>query len=1124
MKMNIYDMIQSRGLRLSLCAVALSLSAGAYAQDELDEIEEEQSTVIKAPKREGKQDTNPMMTVSGTVVDFATKMPVAGVRIAALGSERYTSMTNAEGKFTLNTPTFTTAVYVTAPRYSSQQVSIKPNDETQEIKVSLLSDKFRSMYGNGTTYTAQSSTATKNGSLIVDDDIQNNLGGDIRSINRSGAIDGGNAMFIRGINSLNVNSQPLVIIDGVEYDMQQARTVLHLGRSMNILASLAPEDIEKVTVLKNATALYGSRGGNGVILIETKRGKSMATRIDFNASLGVTVEPTRQTFMNADQYRNYATQMLGTISDVYKSENRGLVFNFLNDDPNYVNYQTYHNDTNWLDQVYRNALTQNYNINVQGGDDIAMYNISVGYADADSPIKETYFNRLKVRINTDIQLLWNFKTKFDMSFSRTNNALFDDGFSSDLASTVVTSPTNLAQIKSPLLSPRQYNKHINGFTELLSNYDDLYSALSQAKYSNDYYYSLANPTAIIANATGDNKNKVENTFFNVHVQPTYEFTKHLKLTTLFSYVLNRNSQRYYRPAEGVPPFMIDGMGTVYNQTSSLFSKQTNVLSNTHLDWENVYGANTVAVTAGFRYNYFSFDYTDATSQYRTAQDDKNPTLTADANTSYPSLIGTNDVWKNIQWYGSVDYSYANRFFATFSLLGESNSRFGKNISGLKLGGVHWAIYPSIQAGWIVSNEKWFPKNSTFNYFKVYAGFDVSGNDDINNYAAYTSFSPVRYNNTAIGLQMTNIGNDRIKAETTKKFNVGIETNMFSNRLSVGADFYIHKTNDLLTLSTFKNPIGGLSSYWTNNGSLSNVGVELAVSGKPVATKNWTVEVGATMGHYKNEIKELAQRSFTDGTKVFNDGTYCNSVYGDNNVLVSVGSPVGVFYGYETRGVFATEEAASKAYNGNDYLRYRDVTGAGCEFNAGDVNFVDQNGDGYINENDKVVIGDPNPDVYGNIFATVTWKRFQFDMNFNYCLGNDVYNYQRSVLNSGSTFYNQQIHELGHWGYEGQITDLPKLAYGDPKGNNRFSDRWIEDGSYLRLKSLRLSYQVPVPDSWTSWLQGLSIWGEAQNLITITKYTGVDPEFSAGNSVFYQGIDTGALAQCRSFLFGVKINL
>ena len=180
--------------------------------------------------------------------------------------------------------------------------------------------------------------------------------------------------------------------------------------------------------------------------------------------------------------------------------------------------------------------------------------------------------------------------------------------------------------------------------------------------------------------------------------------------------------------------------------------------------------------------------------------------------------------------------------------------------------------------------------------------------------------------------------------------------------------------------------------------------------------------------------------------------------------------------------------------------------------------------GQIDEADKVIIGDPNPDIYGNIFLNLKWKRFSLGATFNYSLGNDVYNYQRSILNSGATLYNQQVAEIGHWRYEGQHADLPRVSYGDPMGNNRFSDRWIEDGSYLRLKNVMLSYQVPIPESWLSWLQGISVWAEGSNLLTFTKYTGSDPEFSISNRQLYQGIDCGNIAQGRIFSMGVKINL
>lgn len=1109
MKNKLYDILQCYGLRLSLCFIAMNFAFTSFAQDEEDEFAEEETVTIKQPKRT-IVDNNVTCNISGIVIDASTKAPLAGARLQALSDARYTAMSNAEGKFTIKVPVFVTSLYVQAPRHMAQQVSILGGDTTQVVRISMLSDSYMPMYEDGTTYTSQSSFTSGSTRLTIDDEISSRMGADIRSILRNGNEEQGAMMLIRGVNSINANAQPLIIVDGVELDMQRDRSSLHLGDHFNMLSTISPEDIEKVTVLKNATALYGARGGNGVIIIETKRGHSMATRIDAKISAGITTMPSLPTMMNANQYRNYIVEQIGTMPELRTSQENGqlLNFRFLNDDPSGYFYHTYHNDTKWSDEVYRTAVTQNYSINVQGGDDVGMYHLSVGYSDADKSIKNSSFNRVNVRFNTDISLLENLSTKFDMSFSRINQYLYDDGFAENMSMSTVTSMTQLALIKSPLLNPHQYNKTVGGFTSLFSDADDLFSSL------HEYKYSLGNPTAILEGGEGERKNKNENTFFNVAVAPTWQILPNLSATTHFSYYLNRNAQAYYRPNSGMPAFEVEGLGTVYSKVASIFAKETNIISNTHIDWNKKYGANNVAIAGGFRYTYFSYDNTDLNTQYTILLDnDQNPSM----NVKYPSDIeGVNEVWKNMQWYVSSDYSYANRFYATLSLLFEANSRFGNNVSStasIGLGGVRWAVFPSIQLGWVISNEAWFPKNGVVNYLKFYGGFDVSGNDDISNYAARSSFSSIRFLKEQIGAQMNNVGNDLIKWETTLKYNVGMKLNMFNNRFSVGADAYYHRTKDLLSLKAFDNPIAGINNYWVNDGMLDNVGLELAISGKPIEKKNLHLELGATMGTYRNRVCRLA------------DGAFTSSVYGDNNILTQSGSSVGVFYGYQTADpVFSTEAEAATAHNGSDYLKYKDATGADQTFNAGDVHFIDQNGDGYIDEQDKVIIGNPNPDIYGNIFATLTWKRFTFNVGFNYCVGNDVYNYQRYILNSGASLYNQQVAEIGHWRYEGQVTNMPRLAFGDPKGNNRFSDRWIEDGSYLRMKTLSVAYQIPIPESWQSWLQGISVWGEARNLFTVTKYTGNDPEFSVGNSVLYQGIDCGNIAQSRSFILGVKINL
>jgi hypothetical protein len=325
---------------------------------------------------------------------------------------------------------------------------------------------------------------------------------------------------------------------------------------------------------------------------------------------------------------------------------------------------------------------------------------------------------------------------------------------------------------------------------------------------------------------------------------------------------------------------------------------------------------------------------------------------------------------------------------------------------------------------------------------------------------------------------------------------------FENRLALSFDWYRAKTKDLLVQKQYQF-VTGMGKYWANGGELQNMGIEAAINAKLVNDRNFQWELGASLGHYKNEVTAL------------DEALNPVSVYG-GEVATMVGQPVGVFWGYKTDGVIASAADADK-YG----LYQEDASGNKDDFEAGDVKFVDLTGEGLINENDKTVIGNPNPDIYGNLFTRFGYRGLSLDINFNYSVGNDVYNYYRQQLESGSSFYNQTTAMLNRWTVDGQVTDMPSVAYGDPKGNSRFSDRWIEDGSYLRLKSIKLSYEIPVT---ASWLQGLTVWGAAENIYTFTNYKGNDPEFSVSNNVLYQGVDAGLMPQSRSFHLGVKVNL
>jgi len=356
---------------------------------------------------------------------------------------------------------------------------------------------------------------------------------------------------------------------------------------------------------------------------------------------------------------------------------------------------------------------------------------------------------------------------------------------------------------------------------------------------------------------------------------------------------------------------------------------------------------------------------------------------------------------------------------------------------------------------------------------------------------------------ATGKVIGNIGNTDLQWETTRRLTAGFNGNFFNNRVNTQFNIYKSWTSNLLSLRQLA-WTSGLQENWSNDGKLENFGFDVSVGWKVLAMKDFTWELGVSAGHYTNKVTALP-----DNKSVKTD------IYGAT-ILTQVGQPVGMFYGYKTDGIYSkTSEAQADGY----YVLKQN--GDKAYFEAGDVRFVDINPDKCIDENDMTIIGDPNPDVYGSIFANFTYKRFALNAVFNYSLGNDIYNYQRSLLEGGTYFLNQTTAVNNRWTTEGQQTDIPRISYLDPQGNSRFSDRWIEDGSYLRLSSVTLSYHLPIR---STYLQGITVWGNANNLFTITRYLGNNPDCALGSNVLTQGIDRGLLSAGRSFSLGVNINL
>ncbi len=1026
----------------------------------------------------------------GKVIDAATGEPLAGIRIQAYNYPLAAAMTEDDGTFTIKLPDFVTSLIYTGEGYNVIQQGIGNADhELREVK--MYSDRFAEIYSKSTTATlGKSENVTYlNNDLSIDNQIQQSFGGEMLTTLRSGVPGQGITMLLNGINSLNANAQPLVIVDGVVQNMQLNAYSLHDGFFNNILANIMVEDIEKVSVLKNGTAIYGSKAANGVVIIETKRNKSMATRIDVSIGGGFELLPKTPVMMDAADYRIYASELIGTTGE------KSTSFKFLQSDPKYYYYNMYHNSTDWNKEVYKEAFTQNYSINVQGGDEVANYNLSVGYTGGDATLKDNSFSRFNLRLNTDIIVLPQLDVRFDASYSDLSRNLRDDAIKDDVTDGLITSPSFLALIKAPFLSPYAHDTKGN-LSSYLSEADDYLSDVSIV--NNKYNKSLANPVSILDNGEGMNKNLFGNRLITLAITPKWSITKELSLSNHFAFQIDNTEDRYYVPTNGVPEYRVEGLGLVDNISAALAGRQITIMNDFTARYSRRFNAHFLDAHAGVRY--LNDTYTlNAANGYDTGND-KTPNMSKSLR--YKNTKGDDIRNTNVTYYLTADYNYLERYYLTLGASLDGSSRFGKDVDGgIKMCNYAFGLFPSVEAAWVVTNERWFNAKG-IDYLRLNVGYDILGNDDIDSKAARTYFEAARMFQQTTGLFIGNIGNTKLKWETTRRLTAGLNLAAFDNRLSLDLTYFRSTTSDLLSINGLTY-ITGLPSNWNNGGRLANEGFNVAINTKLLNLKDLVWSIGISAGHYKNTIKALAAST-----------TYVDTELYGATIRSQVGSPANLFYGYKTNGVYATEREASDAG-----IYQEKQNGEKQYFRAGDVRFATE--DKCLDKGDMQVIGDPNPDLFGAINTMLTWKRFTLSANFNYSLGGDIYNYQRSIIESGAYFYNQTTTMLNRWTHEGQITDVPRASFLDEMGNSRFSDRWIEDGSYLKLKNVTFSYKLPVHNDY---IQGITVWAAGNNLFTLTKYLGNDPEFASTNAVIGMGIDRGMLGSGRSFSLGMKINL
>ena len=984
------------------------------------------------------------LPVSGAVRSSNSKTGQAGARVVVDGTTLM-AMTDEEGHFTVMVPSYDVTLVVSAPGCQSQKVFLKGR---KTVNVFLLSKEPEAVE-------------------------KMNLHGEALSIKQSGDPWAATRLFVRGLHSINLSSQPLYIVDGVVWDMQEDAASGIDGYSANPLSLLDDDDIERVDVLKDGTAIWGAKAASGVISITTKRAHDMATRIEAIASMGVTQKCSSMPMMDASDYRLYATDVMRGMSSNDLSQ-----LLFTNDDRSRQSYYETHNNTDWLSQINRNAMLQHYGINVAGGDDKALYRFSIGYAKNESNISGSDFNRLNVRFNSDVFLNKHFSLASDIYYVNTDAHVNVGGLNEE------SSPYYIAMIKSPLYAPYQYNSQ-GLVTNRMSDVDEL---------------NVTNPIAVI----GDQTPQVSKQRFALSLKPHYVFNDRFSLTALLSFQWDKENQDSFLPDVGVADMpLTNGNGEVYatglNEVRNLMARQSILSAQAFADWDVINGwKHELKMQGGMRFANNSYRY-NAGRGYNTGSDFMK--ALSNTNSSLRWITGDSYTNRDLAWYLWGRYSYLQRYALEASTAIQTSSRYGKNAGGLSMAGVAWMPTFNVEASWDISAEKWMQPLKGFDA-KLRLGWNQTGNDLLPINASRTTLHSVALAQNAVGNAIASIGNDELKWETTRQWNVGLDMSFFNNRWQLSADCYHSVTDDLLLQRTLAEETG-LSNYWANGGKLKNIGFSVSTNVRALDRKDWKLTVSGVVSHYKNEVTELPEGSFT---------TEINGA----QVMTAVGQPVGIFYGYETNGVYSNAEEAKA-----DDLSVKNDNGSLTAFGAGDMRFVDHCADGIIDDKDRVVIGDPNPDFFGRLQATLSWKRFTVTPVFTFSVGGDVYNALRACLESGSDMHNQTTAMRNRWTVDGQITDVPRATYGDPMGNSRFSDRWIEDGSCFRMKSITLSYDIPFQ---SAMLQNVRIWASVNNLFTLTKYLGADPECSYSSAVLAQGIDLGLTPQSRSFVIGVKVNL
>ena len=1017
--------------------------------------------------------------LSGHVLS-STNEPIAEAVITSPGCASVRSA--ADGSFTIEGIKEGHALNVWHDGFFRRTIYVRQTN-ANDLRIYMIEeDKTRYNETAITPYASTQETAGLNsmqnlnrkdfalGSLSIDNALKGEIAG-LQVTNKSGMTGEGAYMQLRGVHSLVAENAPLIVINGVPYMPDANLSQIIGGYSRSQFQALNNLDIRNITVLKGAeAAVYGSMGSNGVIMIETDQASStdMNTRIAFSAIAGSSWNSKRLPMMNAAEYKNYLSDMGLTYYPNMEAFFKD--FNFLSD-PNANKSYLYQYDTNWQDEIYQNGLSMDYLFRVEGGDNIAKYNISLGYTSDEGTLKNTYSDRYQAQINASVLVSKNFEIRANINTAYLKGQYQEQGLSKE------TNPLLAAYRRAPLLSPYQSDMYGN----LISTYASYrFGAIENTDFI------VSNPVSLVNTMTGKNRQYDMNT----KIQLIYTPIRDLSINGVVGMYYNYNQEEAFIPGinnEDIVP-LFDQYGQANNTvrvgTNHTFNMFYNVNAAYKKNWDELHKLN---LNAGWQMMTTSYEYDAGFG--RNSNNDFYQTL-GDAQSLGKYFSGYNNKWNWMNAYLHADWTYNN--MVKFGLTGsfDGASSVGKDATRM-------TFYPAVDGVFMAKNIPLFYRMSWLDKLNVYANWTLTGNSRFSSKYGKYYYTSNPYQ-TIAGIIRANVPNTSLKAEKDRTVNIGLETAMLRNRIQLGIGYYNIRATDVL-ISGERSAVLGSSSYFNNEAEIKATGIELSLALSPVYTKDIRWTIGGNLTTLRNKVESLGALN-----------EMISSLDDNAQIITRTGEDPYVFYGLRTLGVFSTTAEAEKA----------NLSANGQKFVAGDVHYNDLNSDGIIDNDDREIIGSATPDFYGSFFTRVEYKQFALDLTFAYSVGNDAYNAVRRIAESGSDFANQAQSVNRRWLMEGQQTDMPRVRWNDRVGNNAFSDRWIEDASYLKLRDITLSYTWQKP--WLNFLQGGTAFITGQNLVTFTKYLGLDPEFAYSYSPAMIGVDYAKATAPRAVKIGVNL--